>query len=205
MAYPLVARPLRVKISELIGDIPALLVHKFLDLDAVMPPERLRWSRALGRPCMSVADDDDNIVGPVWITEVLDEDAKVGGNCVERDRLVFMCRPMRGLPPRCRNMDNFWGVYIYSDGDREFNAEWFEKHGRQWPFIAGGVHPALRRLYAQYQQFEQVWAQHADDSDFGFHEYMHQQRLDDIDQILMEAARTGSLREVLERFPMTFP
>ena len=100
MAYPLVARPLRVKISELIGDIPALLVHKFLDLDAVMPPERLRWSRALGRPCMSVADDD-NIVGPVWITEVLDEDAKVGGNCVERDRIVFMCRSMSRLPPRC--------------------------------------------------------------------------------------------------------
>ena len=204
MAYPLVARPLRVKISELIGDIPALLVHKFLDLDAVMPPERLRWSRALGRPCMSVADDDDNIVGPVWITEVLDEDAKVGGNCVERDRIVFMCRPMRRLPPRCRNMDNFWGVYIYSDGDREFNAEWFEKHGRQWPFIAGGVHPALRRLYAQYQQFEQVWAMHADDSDMGFQDFLHQQRMDAIDIILMEARETGDLMGAIDRFPAAF-
>ena len=203
MAYPLVARPLREKISELIGDIPALLVHKFLDLDAVMPPERLRWSRALGRPFMSVADDDDDIVGPVWITEVLDEDAKVGGNCVEGDRLVFMCRPMRRLPPRCRNMDNFWGVY-YSDGEREFNADWFEKHGRQWPFIAGGVHPALRRLYAQYQQVEQVWAQHADDSDFGFHEYMHQQRMDAIDIILMEARETGDLMGAIDRFPAAF-
>ena len=60
----LVARPLREKISELIGDIPALLVHEFLDLEAVMPPERLRWSRALGRPFMSGAEPDDDIIGP---------------------------------------------------------------------------------------------------------------------------------------------
>ena len=206
MAYPLVARPLRAKFGELIGELPALLVHEFLDLEAVMPPERLRWSRALGRPFMSRAEDDDDIIGPAWITEVLDEDTRVGGNCVDGNRLVFMCRPLRMLPPRCRNMDNFWGVYIYSDGDREFIADWFEKHGRRWPFIAGGMHPALRRLYDQYEQFEQVWAQHADDSDFGFQEYMHQQRLDDLDMIIMEGARTGNLREILETFPMTvFP
>ena len=64
MVHPLVARPLREKISELIGDIPALLVHECLDLDAVMPPERLRWSRTLGRPFMSEAETDDNIIGP---------------------------------------------------------------------------------------------------------------------------------------------
>jgi len=204
MVYPLVARPLRVKISELIGDIPALLVHEFLDLEAVVPPERLRWSKALGRPWMSPADDDENAMGPVWISEILDEDTRVGGNCVQNDLLVFMCRPVRLLPPRCRNMDNFWGVYIYSDGDRGFNANWLEKHGRRWPFVVGGVHPALRSLYNQYLDFERAWSEHADDSDFGFHEYRHQQRLDDFDQILMEAQRTGSLREVVERFPMSF-
>ena len=204
MVHPLVARPLRVKISKLIGDIPALLVHEFLDLDAVMPPERLRWSRAVGRPFMSGAEPDDDIIGPVWITEVLDEDARVGGNCAGRNNLLFMCRPVRKLPPRCRNMDNFWGVYIYSDGDRGFNANWLEKHGRKWPFVVGGVHPALRSRYNQYLNFERAWSQHADDSDFGFHEYRHQQRLDDFDQILMEAQRKGSLREVVERFPMSF-
>ena len=95
MVHPLVACPLRAKICELIGDVPALLVHEFLDLEAVLPPERLRWSRDLGRPFMSVAEPDDNIIGPVWITEVLDEDARVGGNCVDRDRLLFICRPVR--------------------------------------------------------------------------------------------------------------
>jgi len=205
MVHPLVARPLREKISELIGDIPALLVHEHLDLEAVMPPERLRWSKTLGRPCMSHAEPDDNIAGPVKIDEVLGhEDARVGGNCVDRDNLLFICRPVRLLPPHCRSMDAFWGVYIYSDKDREFNTKWFEKHGRQWPYIAGGVHPALRNLYIQYQQFEQVWARHAYDSDMGFHDYLHQQRLDDIDMILMEAGETGDLRGAIGRFPMTF-
>ena len=50
MVHPLVAHPLREKLGELIGDVPALLVHEHLDLDAVMPPERLRWSRILRRP-----------------------------------------------------------------------------------------------------------------------------------------------------------
>ena len=204
MAYPLVARPLREKISELIGDIPALLVHKFLDLDAVMPPERLRWSRALGRPFMSGAEPDDDIIGPVWITEVLGEDARVGGNCAGRNNLLFMCRPVRKLPPHCRSMDTFWGVYIYSDKDREFNAKWVERHGHHWPYIAGGVHPALRNLYIQYQQFEQAWAMHADDSDMGFQDFLHQQRMDAIDIILMEARETGDLMGAIDRFPAAF-
>jgi hypothetical protein len=205
MVHPLVARPLREKISELIGDIPALLVHEYLDLDAVMPPERLRWSRTLGRPFMSGAEPDDNIIGPVWITEVLEhEDARVGGNCVDRDNLLFICRPVRKLQPHQRSVDAFWGVYLYSDDDREFNTKWEEKHGHRWPFIAGGVHPALRRLCHQYRQFEREWALHADESDMGFHDYLYQQRMEDIDMILMEAGETGDLRGVIDRFPMTF-
>ena len=204
MVYPLVARPLRAKLGELIGDIPALMVHEFLDLEAVMPPERLRWSKALGRPCMNMADDEEDTISGVWITEMLPyEDVRVGGNCVQNDRLVFMCRPVRLLEPYYHRVDFFWGVYIYSNGDRQFNAERFEKHGHRWPFIAGGVHPALRRLYNQYVNFERAWSEHADDSDFGFHEYIYQQRMEEFDMILMEAERTGNLREVVERFPMT--
>ena len=204
MAYPLVARPLRVKISELIGDIPALLVHKFLDLDAVMPPERLRWSRALGRPFMSGAEPDDDIIGPVWITEVLDEDARVGGNCAGRNNLLFMWRPVRKWPPRYRNSDNFWGVYIYSDKGRQFNAKWVEKHGHHWPYIGGGMHPALRNLCIQHQHFEQAWALHADESDMGLQDYLHQQHMDVLDIVLMEAQETGDLMVVIDRFPAEF-
>ena len=54
------------------------------------------------------------------ISEVLEhEDARVGGNCADRDNLLFICRPVRTLPPRHRSPDYFWGVYLYSDGFRE--------------------------------------------------------------------------------------
>ena len=38
MVCPLVAHPLGEKLGELIGDIPALLVHEYLDLDAARAP-----------------------------------------------------------------------------------------------------------------------------------------------------------------------
>ena len=195
-----------MKISELVGDIPALLVHEYLDLDAVMPPERLRWSRTLGRPFMSGAEPDDNIIGPVWSTEVLEhEDARVGGNYAGRNNLLFICRPVRKLQSRHHSPDAFWGVYLYSDDDREFNAKWEDKHGHRWPFIAGGgVHPALRRLYHKYQKFEREWSPHADKSEMGFYDDLCQQQVDSINMIPMEAEETGDLMGVIDRFPVNF-
>ena len=170
-----------------------------------MPPERLRWSRTLRRPLISHAEPYDNSIGPVMISEVLEhEDARVGGNCTHRNNILFICRPVRKLQPRHRSPDCFWGVYLYSDDDREFNASWEVTHGHRWPFIAGGgVHPALRRLYRKYQQFEREWSRHADESEMGFYDDLYQQQVDAIDMILMEAEERD-LMSVIDRFPVPF-
>ena len=60
--YPLVALPLREKLAAQIKDLPALLTHDFLDITAVMPPERLRWSRLLKRPVMHPAEQGESTI-----------------------------------------------------------------------------------------------------------------------------------------------
>ena len=182
MEYALVARPLRAKLNDLIGGLPGLLVHEFLDVASAMPPERLRWSRILKRPLMAHAEPDDNILGAVNIDEVLPYgDARVGGNCATSRRIVFVHRSVASLPEHLRNPDWFWGVYIYSDGDRQFNAKWEAAHGYQWPFIADKrVHPGLEALYRKYMQFEREWSAHAGVCSSEFHEYLYQQELENI-------------------------
>ena len=155
---------------------------------------------------MHLTEPNDSILGIIKIDEVLQhKDARVGGSCAHRNNIIFIHRPVRNLEPRHRHPDCFWGVYLYSDGDREFNAEWEVEHGDRWPFITGGgVHPALRRLYHKHQQFEREWPQHADESEMGFYDDLCQQQVDAIESILMEVEGTGDLTGAIDRFPATF-
>ena len=107
MEYALVARPLRAKLNDLIGELPCLLVHEFLDIGSAMPPERLRWSRILKRPLMAHAEPDDNILGAVNIDEVLPhKDARVGGNCATSRSIVFIHRSVASLPEHLHDPDS---------------------------------------------------------------------------------------------------
>ena len=118
--YPLVALPLREKLAERIKDLPALLVHEFLDITPAMPAERLRWSRLLKRPVMHPAEQDESCVGTIYIEEVLPyEEAQVGGQCVHRsENIIFVHRSVANLPQRLRCRDFFWGMHLYSELDR---------------------------------------------------------------------------------------
>ena len=109
-----------------IKDLPALLVHEFLDITSVMPPECLRWSRVLKRPVMHLADQGDRCVGTIYIEEVLPyREAQVGGQCVHYgESIIFVARSVADLPSRLHCRDFFWGAHLYSDLGRPFTEAW---------------------------------------------------------------------------------
>ena len=153
MCYPLVALPLREKLAERIKDLPALLVHQFLDITPVMPPERLRWSRLLKRPVMHPAEQEESCIGTIYIEEVLPyQEAQVGGQCVHHsESIIFVERSVADLPQRLHRRDFYWGVQLHSELGRPFTEAWEAKYGYHWPRIAHKtIHPALARLFHRY-------------------------------------------------------
>ena len=175
MCYPLVALPLREKLAERIKGLPALLVHEFLDITPVMPPEGLRWRRLLKRPVMHPAEQGDRCVGTIYIEEVLPHQvAQVGGQCVYRSESVIVVeRSVADLPLRLRCRDFFWSVHLYSERDRHFTEAWEAKYGYHWPRIAHKTtHPALARLFHRYLDFEFAWSGHAGDQALGFYDWL---------------------------------
>ena len=173
--YPLVALPLREKLAERIKDLPALLVHQFLDITPVMPPERLRWSRLLKRPVMHPAEQDESCVGTIYIEEVLScQEAQVGGQCVHHgESIIFVERSVADLPQRLHGRDFYWGVQLHSELDRPFTEAWAAKYGHNWPRIAHKtIHPALARLFHRYLDFEFAWSGHAGDQALGFYDWL---------------------------------
>ena len=106
MECALAARPLRAKLNDLIGELPGLLAHEFLDIGSAMPPECLRWSRILKRRLMGHAEPNDNILGAVNIDEVLPyKDAQVGGNFAAQQNIVFIHRSVANLPEHLHHPD----------------------------------------------------------------------------------------------------
>ena len=141
----------------------AARVHEFLDIEPLMPPGRLRFSKLLGRPITK------SLHCKCLDCEMLDDlegiDCTVAGEYGDR---LYMAQDNEGAQ-RLRTWSGhvssaprgLVGVMIMSDEDLEFGRNWHAKYGQVWPLVSGWdpevgtdeeVHPALDYLDELYHQ-----------------------------------------------------
>ena len=130
------------------------MLMPYLDITPLMPPDRLRWSRLLGRPLMEGA-------GQRTIAAVNTEEMRPYPECEvlwyyqDEDYVGVERGLVEDLPA-----DAFW-VYLVSEGDDDFAAAWLLKHGHEWPFVADRQpHPALANLRRRYIRCWGDWNDH---------------------------------------------
>jgi hypothetical protein len=135
----------------------AAKVHEFLDIEPLMPPGRLRFSKLLGRPlmrCLSCKCLEEE-----FIDNLQGIDCTVAGEYGERlyvsptsdycQRLRVWSGHVSAAP-----MD-LVGVVIVSDEDLEFGRRWAAKYKHIWPWVNDGddgmeAHPAIAYLDILY-------------------------------------------------------
>jgi hypothetical protein len=142
------------------------MVHRFLTIDEVMPPARLRWSRILNRPMLDrihLTGDSDSL-GPVFAEEVS------GRECLVSYRHLNAGRheTRNNVPAGIMGRDTFWYVRIVDPEflDLDFEFAWRGRYGLPWPMVdRTSPHPALRRLYDRFGAFYDDWILHGQNRD----------------------------------------
>jgi hypothetical protein len=146
------------------ASLPLFLVSQFLpDLEAMMPPCRLRWSRRLGRPLMGMyLEDAGDRLGSAYIEELHQYDVLFTGiqsQMVGRPIWVTM----RSRDVQVYDRRGLWDVSIYDENyeDRPFMEAWEQRYGVPWPMITRrAVHPVLERLEQAYHRFSEEVREH---------------------------------------------
>ena len=137
-------------------------VASYLAIEELMPPARLRWSRVLGRPLMDRIDVSGDMIGPVFIEEVVGRDCLIC--CVVFNLDTLRTTRHNSVPA----MDGVGDRDVYSSVmisdpdnlDAQFEVAWMERYGRGWPVIHPGVvHPALRHLCDRFCDFMDSWSE----------------------------------------------
>ena len=146
----------------------AARVYEFLDIEPLMPPGRLRFSKLLGRPMMDTLQC--NCTGVANIDELRHMDCRVHGGSafyLFRSTVPTSYRPWMG---HVRDAPNLVGVRIISDEDADWGEAWYRRYNALWPEIADGeygiVHPALENLTAIHDDFEVEWSAAADEAEY---------------------------------------
>jgi hypothetical protein len=159
----------------------------YLTVDDLMPPMRLRWSRALGRPLMNtVTEREGNVVdhiGAVFIEEVM------GKRCFlsYTERFGDSRVHVDNMPAHEGVRAHYWEVSIVDStfAHLQVDTAWQARYGKPWPLVAERrPHPALSRLCARYYTFLAEWTVHVDQCESEFY-----------DQISGHSDSEGSERE----------
>ena len=172
-------------------------VKSYLDITALMPPTRLRWSRLLGRPMMETVTTlvDHRMgdeIGPVYIDEVLDTDAVISYRYLRADGRRDWHTSVRAADLK-GNRAEFWYVRIIDATlqDVQFEFDWRVCYGHPWPKVAPGiVHPCLARLYDRYVTFDEEWRAHCqerEDTTYGLQ--------DDSEDDMSDGGESGGMSE----------
>ena len=137
-------------------------IFEFLDIEPLMPPARLRFSRLLDRPLMTPLEC--HCIAAVSLDEAR-ADWEVCGQTGNEIQFAIgeLWTPYldawRGLA-RDAPAD-LVGVCLVSDEDCEFGAEWEARHGACWPMQALDDfeidHPALEPLVRRYHEWIREW------------------------------------------------
>jgi hypothetical protein len=147
-------------------------VGAFLNIDTLMPPMRLRWSRILGRPVMqrvSVVVDRraGDEVGCVYIDEVCGRACTVSYRALHNGRRDWYHQvPSTDIVVGDRPREQYWYARVVDATyqDVPFELDWRARYAQVWPYVAARtVHPALVRLYYRYLVFEEEWREHCDE------------------------------------------
>jgi hypothetical protein len=138
-------------------------IFKFLDIEPLMPPARLRLSKMLGRPVM------DNVnchcIAAMSLDEARDTDWEVCGQTGNEIRFEIGALPRPYLdvwrgPARDAPAD-LVGMCLVSNEDWKFGAGWEAIHGECWPMQAlddfAIDHPALEPLVRRYHEWIREW------------------------------------------------
>ena len=152
------------KLDEQLFAGAAAKIHEFLDIEPLMPPGRLRFSKLLGRPLMRYLDC--KCLEKEFLDNLQDIDCTVAGEYGDRlyaatenkywQRLRVWSGHVSSAPR------DLVGVMITSDEDLDFGRKWYATYGNTWPFVEAGdegpeVHPAFAYLYPVYHQHIWVW------------------------------------------------
>jgi hypothetical protein len=139
-------------------------IFEFLDIEPLMPPGRLRLSKALGRPCMG--DIDCHCMAMVSLDEARRVDCEVAG---QHGFTMRSCTPWqqhflrrwRG-PARDAPVD-LVGVEVVGAEDCEFGDAWYAAHKVRWPCYEMEdedtlvIHPLLWPLVERHEAFKREW------------------------------------------------
>ena len=152
------------KLDEQLFEGFAAMVHEFLDIEPLMPPGRLRLSKALGRPCMG--DIDCHCMAMVSLAEARRMDCEVAGqhgfsmrSCTPWQQ--HFLRRWRG-PARDAPVD-LVGVEVVGTEDCEFGDAWYAAHKVRWPCYEMEdedtlvIHPLLWPLVERHEAFKREW------------------------------------------------
>ena len=164
-------------------------IIEYLDITPLMPPERLRWSRALGRPMMHTLYPREwvhsrrhqdprghvyagDLIGCVYTDEVLRLHCAVWGRrwddveaiewvIVNTGDLAPTGAPVRDQLFEAHIIDTHWA-------DDAFAVAWFRRYGEPWPGINTDYnHPCLDDIVSNYHYgFCFDWSDHAQACEF---------------------------------------
>ena len=146
-------------------------IFEFLDIEPLMPPARLRFSKLLGRPLTEPIDC--HCVAAVSLDEVRDMPCELGGQYGHAIRFYFgMLEPIPVLdtwrgPARDAPAD-LVGVCITTAEDIPFGDAWYATYKVQWPVIEVTddceeiIHPGLAHLCNRSEEFYKDWREQLD-------------------------------------------
>ena len=135
------------------------MVADYLNLDQLMPPCRLRWSRLLRRPMMEMftTSSEGDIIGLVFVEEIIPHNARIlSYEAVPQDRFTVVQTLRWSSSCRGRTHRDIWEVSILGEDneDEPFMEAWKQRYGEGWPLVGRErAHPALQNLYRNYQRF----------------------------------------------------
>ena len=141
------------KLDEQLFMGAAAKIHEFLDIERLMPPGRLRFSKLLGRPLMRYLDC--KCLQREFLDNLQDIDCTVAGEHGDRlyaatdnknwQRLRVWSGHVSTAPT------DLVGVTITSDEDLDFGRRWYAQYRYMWPWVNDGddgmeAHPAIAHL-----------------------------------------------------------
>ena len=148
------------------------VVGTYLNIEVLMPPERLHWSRLLGRPMLSqivtmTNDGWGDDLGPVFIEEMHGRSCVISYITYDVDTGFtdwYSNVHVDCIPGATRAQ--VWGVKLtdQTTSDAAFGRCWMARHGHPWPMVGMGVvHPVVARLYQRHLAFHDTWLEHIRD------------------------------------------
>ena len=128
------------------------MVGEYLTINQLMPPCRLRWSRALRRPLMERWWDQRtnyDEVGSCYIEELHVHEVLITGKMHLQGLYPQPVMELSSLH-RGHTRAQIWDVVIIDPDfeDAPYAEAWMHRYGAPWPFTGqGSVHPVLRNLH----------------------------------------------------------